>query len=400
MAVKKIFVDGTLTTGSNNGTSWENAYQGAVGLQTAFDSVDHTVGHNYVLLRNKFTLTDRVDFDVWLGGMYNNIWARVIGCKNTDEGVNYTLLPVGQYVEIDASGLVNKDAIRYYTGGQCISFENLWIHSVNSTGYAAFAGNGIVSQSRYNYVFRNIKITGCYYALRSGLSSTDERIYRVAFLDCIFTNLTSHVYYINCSNSIALVQNCYIEIPSGCVFAYPATYNATFDSAYCMFNNIFVGGAGIIRGRQGAVVETVWANNSFYNQTDNIFLGQYVAGGAAFLSFYNNIIWLADPSKAILKTATGDNGGTIWLCDYNATNSIHVNRWGVNTIAGDNNVQLSNCPFADPANGNFNVNSPVLLGGGMPDYVGNASQIGAIEHKYRFPVSARTANLGRLSIFR
>ena len=33
-----IYADGELTTGSNDGTSWADAYRGAAGLQTAFDN--------------------------------------------------------------------------------------------------------------------------------------------------------------------------------------------------------------------------------------------------------------------------------------------------------------------------------------------------------------------------
>ena len=404
MAVKLIFVDGTLATGSDNGTSWENAYQGAAGLQTAFDSVDNSAGtHNLILLRNKFTLTSRVDFDVWTGSQYSNCWARVIGCRNSDTGTNYTPLPVGQYVEIDAAGISGADALLFYTSGENICFENLWIHNISSSGYAGIIGRGIANTSRYNYVFRNIRITDCFYAFRWGLSSTSERMYRFLFDSCVFSNITSHIINSNCSAAGGVIRNSYVEIPASCHFWNPATNpNAYYDSLYVIENNIFVGGSWVFYNcRNGNTsTPTYIVNNSFYNQTNGIFQGYYIAGGSCLLNFYNNIVWLADSSKPILKTASSDNGGSVHYCGYNATNSTHADKWGVNTWAGDSNIQLSSCPFADPANGNFTVNSPALLGGGMPDYAGNAGQMGAIGRKYQFPVSARTANLGRLSIFR
>lgn len=404
MAVKLIFVDGTLTTGDSNGTSWENAYQGAPGLQTAFDSVDNTAGtHNLVLLRNKFTLTGRIDFDAWRGSQYNNCWAQVIGCDSAGSGTNYTPLPAGQFVELDAAGVSGADALLFYTGGENISFENLWIHGVSSSGCAAIVGRGVANTSRYNYVFRNIRITDCFYAFRLGLGSVNERIYRFLFDNCLFSNITSHIVNSNCSAAGGVIRNSFVQIPAGCNFWNPIAYpNSYYDSLYIIENNIFIGGSWVFYNcRNGtAAGPTYIAGNSFYNQTEGVFKGCYIAGGSCLLNFCDNIVWLADSSKPILKTASSDNGGSVHYCNYNATNSTHAEKWAVNTFPGDNNIQLSNCPFVDPAGGNFNVNNPALLGGGMPDYAGNAGQIGAIVRKYQFPFSARTANPGRLSIFR
>lgn len=48
MAAVVRYVDASLTTGSNNGTSWENAYQGASGLNTALNAVSANYTQVYV----------------------------------------------------------------------------------------------------------------------------------------------------------------------------------------------------------------------------------------------------------------------------------------------------------------------------------------------------------------
>jgi len=69
------YVDGTLATGLNNGTSWENAWQGEAGLQTGLD----TVAADEILYgRNDVTLTGTIDIDQHSGSAGSPI--RVIGC--------------------------------------------------------------------------------------------------------------------------------------------------------------------------------------------------------------------------------------------------------------------------------------------------------------------------------
>ena len=69
------YADGTLATGNNDGSSWEDAWQGEAGLQTLCDTL--TAG-DVGYIRNTFTLTGPIDIDQNSGSDGSPI--RVIGC--------------------------------------------------------------------------------------------------------------------------------------------------------------------------------------------------------------------------------------------------------------------------------------------------------------------------------
>ncbi len=79
MATDTVYVDGTLVSGANDGTSWTDAYRGNAGLQAAFDNIDSSNTTN-MYVRNTFTLFTTIDVDTAGGDEDNNIWCNVIGC--------------------------------------------------------------------------------------------------------------------------------------------------------------------------------------------------------------------------------------------------------------------------------------------------------------------------------
>ncbi len=402
MSVNLVFVDGTLSTGSNNGTNWENAYQGTAGLQTALDNVSYSQGtHTYILLRNTFTLTATIDVDVWNGSFYKNTWLRIIGCENTDMGTNYTPLPVGQYVEIVSSGYI--DGITFYTIGECISFENIWVHG--ALYRSGFMGKGITGSSKYSYNWKNVKITDCQYAINFGFASTSERFFAVNLYDCVFKELSSHTIYANCYAYIEAMFNCYVEIAAGCQFWYPAVIYAQYYGISTAINCIFIGGTRVASGRTFRSI----VNNVFYKQTSDVFKAIYIAGGAEYGTFINNICYLDMATRPVIDLMDGSNmAGSIHYCNYNATNSTTADKWGQYTDGAcdlSSNIQLTSSPFVDADNGDFRIlqNSPLLNTGKQTnggDNIKGYSSIGSWQRKVQIISKARPANFSRMAIMK
>lgn len=92
-----IYADGELTTGNNDGTSWADAYRGAAGLQTAFDSAS---AGDTVHVTRTFTLSAPVSVDMASGSPADGSPIRVVGYNyNAGSPVND-----GTKAVLDANG--------------------------------------------------------------------------------------------------------------------------------------------------------------------------------------------------------------------------------------------------------------------------------------------------------
>ncbi|MGB8226609.1 MAG: hypothetical protein WCE45_07090, partial [Sedimentisphaerales bacterium] len=128
-----VYVDGTLQTGNNNGTSWENAYRGCAGLQIALDNVVNG-SDTIIYIRNTFsigTYGNTIDIDTAGGDYTNNKWLKIIGCDSTAGNP----LPQGQYVMLDGENLLAGHIINI-SNIHMVHIENIHFTRVSVSGKA------------------------------------------------------------------------------------------------------------------------------------------------------------------------------------------------------------------------------------------------------------------------
>ena len=367
-----VYIDGTLTTGLNNGTSWENAYRGCSGLQTALDNVVDGAD-TIIYIRNTFsigTYGSTIDIDAAGGDYMNNHWLKIIGC----DSISGNPLAAGQYVTLDGQNTLAGHIINISYKGM-IWFEN--IQFANITAVAKAGCYLTTSLTKYGFNFINCKFTalpyGIYtssYSIRNLLISQSEFI----------SNATCDVYSYSPNTRI---QGCYFE---GSV---PALYIAT-GGAVChsVINSKLASGTIV------AYLGSAYGNQALLQNCTVYSIGTAGITAASFASsvgpvVLNNIIHLAQPASD-----TPISAARISLEDYNCTNTtVHI-------LTGFHSLNGTDPQFIDAANGDFRPRNPLVLRGGMPDITNNPTQIGAIQSKYQFISKARAANLGRLAIIR
>jgi hypothetical protein len=368
-----VYVDGTLTTGLNNGTSWENAYRGCAGLQTVLDSIIN--GSDITIyIRNTFsvgTYGSAIDIDTGGGDYSSNKWLKIIGC----DSITGVPLPKGQYVTLDGENVLANHIIN-------ISNVNMvHIENIHFTRILASSRAGCylaASSSRYGFNFVNCKFTYSDY----GIYASSYNIRNLYISKCIFLNSASYDVLSYASSTIVI--NSFFN--SSCQ-AISAVYGAIIRGCIlkCTQNSgtvVIVNCAASQRG------EAIITNCTFYCTgtggitaiSCNNFVGPVIT---------NNIIYFTQPGYdyPILSSRMSYE-------DYNCTNAT------VHSLTGTHSLNATNPQFADAANGNFRPQNPLVLRGGMPDMADSPTQIGAIQDKYQFISKARAVNLGRLAIIR
>lgn len=369
-----VYVDAALQTGNNDGTSWEDAYRGCAGLQTALDNVVNG-SDTIIYIRNAFsvgTYGSTMDIDTAGGDYTNNNWLRIVGCDDT---TGFPLL-AGQYVTLDGENLLSGDLVN-------VSSRNMiWFENIHFTRASASNKAGCyltATAARYGYNFINCKFSYCYYGLN--LSSLYNR--NVSIINSLFVN-NSIVDLTSFANQ-PIVMGCFFNSSANSILAITGATirDCIFQSALNSGSVVAVNGTGVLRG------EAVVTNCTFYCTG---------TGGITAISFgnnyvgpiiTNNIICLAQPASDIPVSAA-----RVSYEDYNSTNA------SVNLLTGEHSLNATDPQFADAASGDFRPRNPLVLRGGMPDIAGNPTQIGAIQGKYQFISKTKTANLGRLAIIR
>ncbi len=267
-----------------------------------------------------------------------------------------------------------------------IQFRNLYFHNTGTSYYIM-----AVSNNPHNIVFKN-----CKFADSIGIGNYSAGIYGWLMDDCYFNDdLNSGT------------PNYRLAFPSAygashllrCVFKLSSTLSDTriyyWHFQYCLF----AGGKVAI----GYPYYNFVTNCIFYNQTEQAIKLNSVS---TKVIVQDSIFLLAGTSDRVIEVLS--NGGSVIRFDhscywslggaltspfYSIKDGSEFTPVGIGSISADPQ-------FVDADNGDFRPRNPAVLRGGKPDINGNPTQIGAVLQGYQFAKRARTANLGRLQIFR
>ncbi len=354
MATDTVFVDGTLASGANNGTSWENAYQGVAGLQTAIDAVTNTNTTN-MYIRNTFTLSGaNIDIDGTSGGTAStNSWLSIIGCHPTaDTGTDATPLTLGNYVQIDANGSLGAAVVLIDDVGN-VAFKNIHILD-NGDSDGIMIDNGSVDE---NYLLENVKCTGhSNYAIN--MATANE--YGVTVLNCVFDDCDGAYLVYDKSLGGSYYRNTVFKATASQALLYNAY------AVHCT-DCVFIGGD---KGIYTVTFMTIVTNCTFYNQS-----AACIDNDGYTLIATNNIFMptVAASDYGILLT-----GGSVAFCDYNNTWAIDGAACQMSTgTTGSNDISV-NPAFTGAGSDNFEVGSWQVMESGLLDTGSKPSHIGAV----------------------
>jgi hypothetical protein len=367
------YVDGTLTTGNNDGTNWANAYRGCAGLRTALDNVVNG-SDTIIYIRNTFsvgTYGSTIDIDTIGGDYTNNHWLKIIGC----DSVAGNPLSQGQYVTLDGENLLANHIVNI-SSVNMVHIENVHFTRVSTSGKAGCYMT--TTPLKYGFNFINCKFSFCNYGLYSASGSSRNLLVK----KCVFLSNIAYDMYSSASASIIIGS----RFKSACP---PLYLNCGGNIQQCIFEYTQNSGTAVtVNGHSTGKGEAIITSCTFYcTGTDGItaincnnLVGPVIT---------NNIIYLAQPASDYPILAV-----RISYEDYNCTNAT------VHTLTGSHSLNGADPQFIDAANGNFRPLNSLVLRGGVLDIAGNPTQIGAIQSKYQFISKARTAGFGRLAIIR
>jgi hypothetical protein len=367
-----VYVDGTLTTGGNNGTSWADAYQGCAGLQSALDNVVNG-SDTIIYIRNTFNIGSygsRIDIDTAGGDFASNKWLKIIGCDAAGNP-----LPEGQYVVLDGQNLLTSHIFFIY-GPQMIEMRNIYFTRVTTSETAGC--HMYATTARYGFNFINCKFSSSF----RGIAASVPNLRSVYISKCIFENITEY-------SVISYSPDIMIETSRFYATASPLLLGKGGVMLGCIIKSTQSSGAIIIFNGDAAYSHLASIRNCVIYGTGEGGITAVSSNYYLGLVLLNNIIYLAKPTSDYPLSAS-----RVSYENYNCTNTtVHI-------LTGDDSLNGTDPQFADAANNDFRPKNSSVLKGGMPDSADNPTPMGAIQTKQQFISKARTANLGRLSIFR
>jgi len=343
------YVDGTLTTGNNDGTDWTNAYQGSDGLISAIE-VDMA---NIIYVKNTFTFTAGMELYI----MHKN---KIIGCDASGN-----ILPVGSYVTFIAN---NVDNLFYNIegGGINASFCNINFVGCTTIFYSDLGYD--------NLLFFNCKFSASVDFIIGEYSSNNNIIYEYCALG---TN--AELFGLN-QTSISIL-NSVLYGRTGHIFEYtPIHY-------FNIKNSIFIGGSFLFSDKlvgNGCNLVLLF-NNIFYMQEDYVFGS---LGDTNRIIAYNNVFY----KPGAMLSAAFRASGTLLDEDYNACYGAQSSSGltGVHNVYGTDNLTFK---FVNAANSDFRLKvDSLLLNAGNPLFAeiafadGRSGNIGVYQNLYVPPI--------------
>ena len=363
-----IYVDGTLATGSNDGTDWTNAYQGNAGFQSALDAV--VDGQSTVIyFRNTFTIATGLDCDTGGGTKDNNDWLDIIAC---DAG-GTVITDEGTYVTLDAGDNDLGKAIFTISGVENVRIRHMYCkdnhNGADNTDHGFEISN---TASKYNFALINCKATGCYHGLYAHDAADTRSVFTVNFVayDCIDHPINDYSYIGN------IHINPQLQAPAS---------HSCFYHAYGMS---VIGGyleGGDYGSYQVSTYNACYYGVTFYSQA----VAAIIQNGTTTTSIEMNNIIVVDTAGSDFAWKGDAGDGSLAWCDYTITNAtVYEGGTAEDPTLGPNIQEGKTITFKDAANQDFTLVSVAgnYTADGHPDPNGTVSCPGGFNS---FTVGAR-----------
>ncbi|MCE5340537.1 MAG: hypothetical protein LLF92_05340 [Planctomycetaceae bacterium] len=273
------------------------------------------------------------------------------------------------WVDIDGQGATNHVVYQYQKNN--VHWRNIHFHNNSKTAnYSAF-------YVKYcsGVTFSKCKFTDGYINLWVDTNSTSCMIKYCYFSDYGATNLD-------------IGGGSYLNIYSHCVFN--GGHAKMYRSVGC--NSIFIGGN---YGIGAYYYQNIVFNNTMYGQTSYCLCYGHNSYAGGLIEYNNIFIPAAKNIPAIYRNGSGSLAYSGCGCAYSVADDSVLDT----PYSGEDGLNV-NPQFVNAAANDFRVLNPLLLRGGMPDFTGRQTQIGAVLQQYQFTKRSAAGNPARMSIFK